>query len=490
MRRPGADNQKVSIPARVQHLAVAAAMMAFAALLLVRPEVRPSTLLRDFNAFYCAGASIDRGADPYRAEPLGACERAPRPAGFGQGMANLAMPAPLPPYALAPFTLLAKLPYGAAAAMWVLCLLAAFALTIGAMRRLTNLPLPALIAAFALTDGFAGIALGQIAPMAIAAIALAALFAERGQDRAAAIAAAVAMIEPHVGLPAALALFVWRPQARVPLALAGAICVGLSLALTGLANNLEYVRNVLPAHAFSEIVNQKQFSLTYILHRLGVDDANALHAGNLSYLMMLVLGIAAAPVIAKRSASAGAIVAFPVAAALVGGPFSHIVQLAAVLPAALLLYARVPSLRAPLGIAIAALAVPWVQFTTLGTLFPILTALVVAVLIAYLVDRRTLVFAGASLLCLIFLEIASGLVTQLVPDPAALLAAHYDPSALAEASWNLYVRTVGVWNAAAFDLAKAPTWLAVAAIAIGGFGVALRSETPENFAACENGNSL
>jgi len=39
------------------------------------------------------------------------------------------------------------------------------------------------------------------------------------------------------------------------------------------------------------------------------------------------------------------------------------------------------------------------------------------------------------------------------------LRAHYDPRALAEASWTLYVRTIGSANAPAFDVAKIPTLL-------------------------------
>ncbi|MGB8204982.1 MAG: hypothetical protein WCE83_09910, partial [Candidatus Baltobacteraceae bacterium] len=54
-------------------VAFAGAALAVLALLaaLASPSLRPPAVLRDFNAFYCAGASIDRGADPYRAEPLG-----------------------------------------------------------------------------------------------------------------------------------------------------------------------------------------------------------------------------------------------------------------------------------------------------------------------------------------------------------------------------------------------------------------------------------
>src|ERR1700686_3618193 len=118
-----------------QRLAAVAAAVAVAALFYFRPETRPSALMRDFNAFYCAGAALDRGADPYRADPLGACERAPRPAWLSRGTPNLSAPAPLPPSALAPFTALAHLPYALAAIAWRIILLLAPLVTVAVMRR-------------------------------------------------------------------------------------------------------------------------------------------------------------------------------------------------------------------------------------------------------------------------------------------------------------------------------------------------------------------
>src|ERR1700681_1767086 len=94
-----------------QRLAAVAAAVAVAALFYFRPEARPSALMRDFNAFYCAGAALDRGADPYRAEPLGSCERAPRPAWLNRAIPNLSTPAPLTSDALASFAALARPPY-------------------------------------------------------------------------------------------------------------------------------------------------------------------------------------------------------------------------------------------------------------------------------------------------------------------------------------------------------------------------------------------
>ena len=139
----------------------------------------------------------------------------------------------MPPYALAPFALLSRLPYPAAAGLWAVTLLFALGVSVAAMRRATALPWSALVAAFVLGDGYASIALGQIAPLAIAGLTLAAMFAGERRDAAAGWAAALSMLEPHVGLPACIALFVWRGGSRLPLALAGLTCVALSLLLVG-----------------------------------------------------------------------------------------------------------------------------------------------------------------------------------------------------------------------------------------------------------------
>lgn len=472
--RHRADDWRVrSLPGR--RWVLAAGALAVAAALAFLPQTRPAALMRDFNAFYCAGSALDRGADPYRAEPLGTCERSPRPAWLNRGIPNLVAPAPLPPYALAPFALLARLPYDVAAFAWGLVILAALISTVVVVRRMTALPLAGIIAAFVLGDGLAGWTLGQVAPIAVAAIVFAAALVERGRDRAAALAIAVAMIEPHVALPAALALFVWRPRARVPLLIVAAALAALSLAAAGWALNLEYVRAVLPAHALSEIASNRQLSLTNIAHRFGASDVVALRLGDLSYAVMVVAGVVAAPFAARRLACPALIVALPVACGLVGGPFAHVVQTAAALPCALLLYARVPSLRMPLGIAIAALAIPWAQFSSLGAAFPPFAAIVAGVLTFAFIDRRPIIVAAAAAAATLWLATISAAVTDRIPDPAALLAAAYDPRALAEASWQLYVAHVGTWDVLAFDLARLPSWLGLVAVAAAGFGLALQA---------------
>jgi hypothetical protein len=448
------------------------AVVALAGLLAFVPPsaalrgVGPSGLLRDFSAFYCAGSALRHGADPYLEEPLGSCERAPKPAPLLPGTPALAMPAPLPPYALAPFAVLSLVPYAAAGLVWSLVLAASVAATVFALRRLTGLPLLAIVAAFVLGDGYAMLCLGQLAPVAVAAVALAALLLASGRDEAAALAAAGTMLEPHVGLPVCIALFVWRPRTRLPLGCAALFFAALSFALAGPGPTLEYFSDVVPAHALSEIANEKQLSLTYALHRLGVADTGALDAGELWYGAMLLLGVGAAGRALRHGAGASFVAVLPPLFVVVGGPFVHIAQTAAALPAALLLYARANGAqRRTLGVALAALAVPWLQFPNLGTSFAALAALVCGILIAKLVDPRPLAAGVAGVLAILFLAGATALLRTHIGDAGPALAAHYDPRALAETSWRIYVNAIGSANAPAFDLAKVPSVAGLLAVA-------------------------
>lgn len=449
-----------------------AALVALAGLAAFAPPAfglqgaSPGGLLRDFNAFYCAGDSLGRGADPYREEPLASCERRPKPAPLLQGTRGLAMPAPLPPYALAPFVLLARLPYALAATLWTLFLTGCLAATIAALRRLTGLPSLVVTAALILGDGYAAMCLGQIAPVAVAAIALAALLLAGERDELAAVAASFSMLEPHVGLPVCLALFVWCPRARLPLAGAALVCAALCVAVAGLPTTVEYFRDVVPAHALSEVANEKQLSLTYALHRLGVADVPALRAGEFWYLAMLLLGTGAAGAALRRGAGRAYVALLPPVFALTGGPFVHIVQLSAVLPAGLMLYTESGgAARRTLGVALVLLAVPWIQFVNLGTSFQPLAALVCAILAWNLLGRRPLVASAAALAAILFLAAVSAVIRTQIGDAGPALLAQYDPRALAERSWSVYVRALGSVNAPTFDVTKIPTLAGLLALA-------------------------
>ena len=57
----------------------------------------------DFRAFYCAGRATAMRADPYREQPLHACERRSTTLGVPRDPADTTVPAPFPPFVLALF---------------------------------------------------------------------------------------------------------------------------------------------------------------------------------------------------------------------------------------------------------------------------------------------------------------------------------------------------------------------------------------------------
>jgi hypothetical protein len=312
------------------------AVVAFAVIAIVVyfcPSSRPGAIARDFNAFYCSGAAVAAGVDPYRAGSVGACERAPKKAGLYSVPEGLALPAPLPPYDLLGFSLLGRLPYEVATALFTLAILAALAVTVEAMHRVVGLSRSVLFLVFAPIDGFGAIYLGEVAPLAVASLALSMLALKNGRPRLAAGALVLSMCEPHVGIAPILALFVCIPKTRPTIALGSAVLGALSVAAVGLSLTTEYFRDVLPAHAISEIASTRQLSLTALLNALGVTDAAALALGTLSYLAMLFVGVVTAYRLSRRDVRDPAIVAAPAAFVLLGGVFIHMIQMPAAFPA-------------------------------------------------------------------------------------------------------------------------------------------------------------
>ena len=232
--------------------------------------------------------------------------------------------------------------------------------------------------------------------------------------------------------------------------------------------------------------NVKQLSLTYVVHRLGADDATALAVGNVCYLAMCALGIALAPAVARR-AGAGLFVALPAAFAVVGGPFVHIAQIGVAIPAALLLYAHEQPSRPVLRWVIVALALPFVQMSSLGYLFPLFAAIVCAVLLVAL-EVPPLRAAGAAAGAFALVVVALSLIVTHIDSPAPILLAHYDPHALAENSWAWYVRLVGTKDPLAYDLAKVPTWAGLCAL-VWTVVEMVRGRRRDPFALRGNGNA-
>jgi len=166
---------------------------------------------------------------------------------------------------------------------------------------------------------------------------------------------------------------------------------------------------------------------------------------------------------------------------VIGGPFIHIVQIAAASVAALALFARLPSLQArrALGGALVLLAVPWVQFVDLGELFPMLAASVAGVLAWYVFEQRPVAALAAAAFALLVLEGLDSAILS-APHPPAPVAP-YDPHALAEASWGSYVKLISTHGTLPYELAKLPTVIALCALAatalFAAFGSRIRPRT-------------
>ena len=290
--------------------------------------------VRHYDIWYCGARVIGLHRDPYLVEPLRACEHA---IGAYQ-RAWIVEPGPLPGYAFALMWPVLALPLGIGKALWVVIALASLGVSAWCSSQLTKLPFIPVLAVFAPVVGMLNIRYGGLEPVAIAALCVAALALERGAPRTAAIFVTLAMIEPHVGLPAFLALAILVPGARPALA-AGAVVLGaLSVLLLGLGTNIEWLTTILPAqNAAESLFSVFQFGLTHVLYVLGVPARAATWLGSLSYILTIALGIVAAARIRTAYGRAAAIVLVPVATSLFGGVYVHDHQISAALPGALLL---------------------------------------------------------------------------------------------------------------------------------------------------------
>ncbi len=434
----------------------------------------------DFPAFYCAGVTLDQHADPYALEPLRSCEHA-LPNGSDLP-AQYVTPAPLPPYVLDIFALIAQLPYRIAAWLWFTTLAGACVWLALTIARVTGIPSGAIAAALLLSTALGSAGVGQIPPLAALFIALCGAALLRGDDALAALFAAASTIEPHVGLPLALSIFFFRPAARGWLLGFGAAAAGLSILAVTPHVALSYVTAVLPEHARAELVAGDQFSLSHALVRAGVSERVALLGGTLSYIVFVGLGLLTASAAARRL-DVTALAYLPPAIALFAGTFVHEIQLAAALPAAFLLVARGTTPATWCGRLLVA-AIATVPFTLAMEHRPILDALallcgtgalVAAVPIGDIADFTTVLGGFVLAACCVALPLAA----QHVAPPATLthIVVATTPARGDDASenWGEYLRSDPRYAAPRLDAesAKLPAWLGLAALIAVAVGMSL-----------------
>lgn len=436
----------------------------------------------DLAAFYCAALAARHGMDPYKTASLEACQqdRAYRPGGltFEKNGVN---PAPLPTYDFALFAPLTYLPYRTAGLLWIAILIAANFAGSFVLAKLTRLPFGLIAAILAVTDGLLCYTFGQEEPIELLAIVAAALLLRTDRPQTAAAVASLALIEPHVGLPIVAALALWRPAMRLTLATCAAAFAVVALLLSGLATNVEYFSRVLPVHAFAEIPVWFQYSLTSMLYTLGVPGVLALRIASIQYALTCALGIALAGPLAKRIGSP-ALVLFPAACAVVGGPFIHITQISSAIPFAIYVAAFVPEYRVLGWIATVLVALQLNVSSTATHVFAIVVTVGAAI---YALAPRPFpvrvavgVAAFALYLGLSTLSIRTQYANlRALPSDAqiAVATARFDPT-LASTDWAIHLRH----DAARSEVSlrriaqRLPTWLGL--LVIIGLGLAIRSK--------------
>jgi hypothetical protein len=289
----------------------------------------------DLRAFYCAARVARAGGDPYRAEPLGACERGL----VGMRATNFVVPAPLPGYAIALFEPLARLPFSAVAALWCALLGATLFGLAAALAALTRWAYVYVLAACLPLAFMVPVDQGQVVPLAVLCVAVAALLMVRGRDVPAALLAALSTVEPHLGLPVCAALFIARPRSRPALLIAALAAAGLAVLAVGPAGVAEYAARVLPEHIAAEAGFDDQFSLTYLLRWLHVPVGTAIAAGQTSYWLLAAAGIAVALCLRRISGDERWLLFVPLACSVAGGPYVHEEHLLAAVPLAILVAA-------------------------------------------------------------------------------------------------------------------------------------------------------
>ena len=324
----------------------------------------PLTNAIDFRAFYCAGAALDHGADPYRVEPVRSCERdALATAGFGFAQRDV-LETPYPPIAIAAIGLLGFLPYRIAVELWLTIGIASLAAAIVATGRLTGLRPIFITLALIASLGFASFYYGQPVPLAVAGLTLAALAARREHGVWVAAGLVLASVQPHLALPAWIGAAAFVPAARKPLAIAAAAIAAIALVFYAQLT-FEYLRIVLPSHARAEIANfDIQYGLSSLLLYAGMPITWAMRLGTLSYVAMLGVGAYVARALVRRFDDPAFAILTPAALITIGGTYLHGHQIAVAIPFAFLLWSRLRSTggvaqRLVLATAICALAVPW-----------------------------------------------------------------------------------------------------------------------------------
>lgn len=415
--------------------------------------------LYDFQDFYCAGAALDEHADPYRYEPLHRCEHVVNTSAAYRSDPSRAVPAPLPPYDFPPFMILARLSFPAARAIDAVTVALAIAAAIAGLS-FVRVPLDVAALALVLPAGYLLLDAGQIVPFALLAVVFCGVAIAHRGFAPAGVLSALALIEPHLGLPVFLAVLILVPRARLAALTTAAILTIAAVVVAGTAGIAEYFIRVLPAQAAAETHYVYQYSLTYLLVSLGAPAAAALVLGQLSYFFMLLIGIRLGALLANALGRRELIAFLPAACSVIGGAYVHMVDLAVAIPAVLVLANALHGQRKLVAsIAVCLLAVPWIAVWIGKKLF-LASLFVVAVLLVRLDVAPAVAIATFSGIAAVIYLFE---LNPPAPFPLTAAVTTFAPNGLAEDAWRAYVASIKS-APIGWLLIKLPTWSALGAV--------------------------
>jgi len=441
------------------------APLIFAAMIAINGLGEPTYVMGDFRAFYCAGAAIADGANPYLEEPLRTCEATAGPPAEPKFLRPVALPAPLPPYALLLFVPFSRVPFPFAALAFALLSIGAMSVAVAALQRVTGASSTVLNLALAAITASVSYYVGQPMPFVFAALAGAALFVRKERWWTAAACLAAASIEPHVALAAVAAAFVAFPRMRVPLVAWGAGLAAACVFAVGWPVSVAYVRDVVPAHALANSY-EWQFSLTSILTSAGVDAQAAIRWGEAMFAVMVLAGIAVAQRLRALTSDAAVTIVIPPAFAVFGGVHVHHQQLAIALPAMLYVFVRYERVRVAAAAGVALAMIPWnvMSSSVLSGCAPLLVGSTAALMIGRRAGLVLTLLAAAIALSMLVLALLG-----LGPAPTHFVAHAYPAGALAELSWGDFSHAALMRPSVMMQWLRIPT---MAGLACGLFAIA------------------
>lgn len=464
-------------------LAVAAAVLLI--VWQLHEASKAHALFGDFRAFYCAASVLTHGASPYAASAMYPCESAPMPWGLYSAANGVAVPAPLPGYAViafVPFTLLA---YQGACGAWLLAVLASAALAVYALSLLLDRSAAGAVAALAPGIAIVVVPFGELGSIVLAALLCMGLALRARAWGWAAVAGSATMLLPQIGVPAMLAACIFLPPMRLRVLASFAVLAAADAAGSSGAA-LAYLFTILPEHARAEIPSSVQYSATWMLHAAHASDTAALAGGAASYALIAVIGILASRAAASQLRDDACFALIPPTFAIIGGTFVHYAHIMVAIPAALLLATRksVP-FAATFGAAVLLLVVPWLWALS-QPLFIVVFAAVCAACALTLLDwppRSALRAALASALLCAAILITGAYYGAGSPD------AHLPAHRQALHSWGRYIASARSGTGPAWWIAKLPTWTGLLLFGFGCAGMLVYRKRPEGHSSAAIGAS-